>query len=274
MNKKFKILVVIFGILTIIVGLFLYFNKSKENKKDETDIQDTVDSNIKAEINNKLESLLIDRFCFIDSESEEKYEENCIFTKKETDLKNLSEAFRIYSIVLANLDNSTKIEIKEDEIIEADDPRIIGTEQLMATNYISKETIQKQYENLYGKTFNATEVNLIELLPLIHYNEVEEKFYISNIKSNIKIITKNLSYISDKDNLYVEVAAVFAIKTEKSYQLYSDLKFENATVNIEDNKILEYQIDTDNSDYTKYKFTFVKNSNNEYNFSKVEMLTK
>lgn len=257
----------------------------KKPKKEKIETEEKIiDKDEKQELDKTISLLTSSDYCQF--KIQKKYNNGCNFSQKEISSTDLEFKYKLYSLIM-NFDTKEKI---EEEIN-------INDKVYSVDSKINEEEIKNAYQKLYGTldSYDPNAVNEIEddYQKIIYkdnyfYIETEKEEKIEN-----EVVTYNYKYTKKDNKFYVYVSTAFVNMIKNgdnqttNYEIYSDynmtnlkeeglyseyrkeIKDENDEVTIVNN----FKVNKDNyKNYNHYKYTFIKNENNNYIFEKLEKI--
>lgn len=262
-KKKMLIIAVLVIIFIIIMALSMMKNKNEEPIPENTQPEKIeITSEIEEELTKKIKELKNAYYCDIQTTTE-KYRNDCIYRKEKTTVEELSEEYRIYSLVLA-MNNA--MEKKTNYIVGN---IIVDNFKFNNTQFIDYEVLKQEYLSIYGEnsTFNPLMVNDMNIFPYMKYDESRKKMLYQTTGGTTSENTKNelIDYIndfeSDETNVYVYVSIAYVVPLNSTtYEVYKDKERTSLVKKITSESWNEGNIITtkDFSIYQEFKFTFAK----------------
>jgi len=281
-SKKIRIgIFIAFLIIFIIVIFSLMNNNSTEEEQPQeenpTPEKINITTELEEEMTKKIKELQNNYYCDIFSDATA-YKNDCMYRKELIKRSDLSEEYRIYSLVLAMND---ALEEKNNYIVGN---IIVDNFNFTNTQFINYSELEKEYNSLYGDAgdIKVSVVNEMQVFPYIKYDESRKKIYYQTTGGTPNNPTTNqvVNYISniesDSNNVYVFVSiAYLSQNTDKTYNVYTDRERANLVKSITEDNLKNDQVitTTDFEKFPEYKYTFTKDESNwELAFNQVELV--
>ena len=238
--------------------------EKKEEKKEEPKEEEITEEKTKDELINKVLYLST-----LDAGPNKK---TSIFAKdlKVEDLSD-TQKIRIAAYGLNAIEDKYAVVTSEEELAIV----FPGTaaEELVDIKSITATSVSNRYQGLFGKKPELKSIT--EGCPSFTYDSEKNKYYLNN-KCNEETIGESIhlyayKFSRDETHEYVYVAIGLSKEDETEVTLYSDYEGNNKLRTMTKEELESFQIGkSDYQDYSKYKFTFLKNESANYLFEKVE----
>ena len=185
--------------------------------------------------------------------------------KLDITLNSLEKNYVNLSVTYENMSDEAKEIFKP--YVEA------GSINDIAEKQISSDNVEKRYQLLFGEKVNN---HSIESCPYFTYDSKNNVYYYSRqcggtTVGKVYLYKNKFTINGDNAYVYVNVGHKVAPDDNSSYDSYID---ENATIEnekVEENTSENFSINESNyTKYSEYKYTFKKDSNNNYYFISVE----
>lgn len=282
-NKKTKInpklIILICIILLLILVIIMLVSGSKEEKKQtpttpaSTKIELTND--LMAELSRKVKLLKYNNYCEINNNINY-FMYDCLYRQEITTIDDLSDTYRLYTLVLAKDKNmESKINYVVGNIV-------VDNYKFRYTQQFTIDEFNKEYESLYGDSSNLdySLLNQVPNFPYVKYDSTRNKIFYQTTGENIEVSANEvLEYVSDYEtdetSAFVYVSTAFVSPTgQGNFGVYADY---NKTTLIDTEPSASYDkekiITKDNySKFNTYKYTFTKNESGNLVFKQVELV--
>lgn len=266
----------IFGLVVLfIIILFATMtnNSNKEPQKEEFEYIQT-DEKLQQELFKKVKELRYGDYCEFKT-TNNIFNNDCLYRKERTTSKDLSEVYRIYTLVLT-LDDTNTNAIVGNIVVE-------GYNFPAGTKFINLDRFTEAYNSLYGRTtsFNPLNANRLKVFPVMKYDEKREKFYYQTEGGEEKPREdKAVEYLenieSDKHRVYLYVNVAFvSYEEDDTIKVYTDRSKQRLVETLpKDNYPDEKYInDSNHAMFKEYKYTFYQETeSNNLIFEQVELI--
>lgn len=259
-NRVLSVLIVIVSILLLGVCGYIVYDKVSNQKLEEEDI---TSYDIKKALDKKIDILEIDydldiyRYARI-------YENNSI-TNEELD--ETDKLFKILAKIYGEKDNySAPI------TTDYDFGSMENYKDTMVQ--INQEEVEELYYSVFGtRNFTNKKVNGC---PMFIYDQLNKKYYGSaqcggTTTNFLSIYKYKYTYGDNSYYVYLSLGSAKVNENENGFSCYRDYEMTNS---FECPSVSNHDIVTEDNyeEFSQYKYTFVKNENGDYAFSKLERI--
>ena len=259
-NKKLRMLIIAILVIVFVIVMVVSVLKNKEPEPVEQPPQNIdITEDVKNELNRKISEMSYFDYCEI--ATVRKYNYDCLYRKDNTYPEDLSETYRIYTMILGM-----------DKYV-SDSNRLVGeiwveNQKFENAHFINYSDFEKEYKSLYGKdaTVTPSQINLLNRFPYVKYDESKTKFIyqktgVTPERSYDDLATYIEKYDSDTENVYVYVRVGYIVQNKDSTMgIYYDRAATklNSFIPINRYKVESIIDPTNYTRFTSYKFTFAK----------------
>ena len=274
-DKKIRLMVIFILVVIFIIIIIATMAKgdTKNNNTEEPDYIETSEK-LQKELFKKVKELRYGDYCEIKTNNNI-FNNDCLYRKERTVSKDLSQAYRIYTLALT-LDDSNTNAIVGNIIVE-------NYSFPSGTKFIDLDRFTEGYNSLYGKTttFNPLGANHLKVFPVVKYDEKRSKFYYQTEGGEEKPRRdKAIEYLenleSDKHRVYLYVNVAFvSYEEDGSVKVYTDRSKQRLVetytqIDYSDEKAIN---DSNHALFKEYKYTFYQeNESNNLIFEQVELI--
>lgn len=276
-NPKLIILICIVLLIILVLIMLLGGNKEKEQQPTQPPAPTKIEitNELMNQLDQKINLLKYNNYCEIGN-SENYFMYDCLYRQELTTIDDLSETYRLYTLVLAKDKNmESKINYVVGNIV-------VDNYKFRYTQQFSIEEFNKEYEALYGDSSNLNYilVNQVPNFPYVKYDSESNKIFYQTTGEKIEVSANEVieyinDYETDETSAYVYVSTAFITPTgQGNYGIYADY---NKTVLIESVPSVgldkEQIITKENyNKFNTYKYTFTKNESGNLVFKQVELI--
>ena len=274
-DKKIKLYLII-GLVLLFVIILIFSLSKKDSKEPQPTEEDYIEASekLQAELFKKVKELRYGDYCEIKT-TNNIFNEDCLYRKERTTSKDLSEAYRIYTLVLT-LDDSNNNGIVGNIVVD-------GYTFPAGTRFVNLEDFDKAYYSLYGRTttYDPLSANNINVYPRMKYDTKRQKFYYQTEGNEEEPrLDKTLEYLEniESDNhrvyLYVNVAFV-SYEEDNIIRVYEDRSKKRVVETLTKDTYTDEKAINDINHYSfkEYKYTFYKETeSNNLIFEQVELI--
>ncbi len=259
-NSKKKIIIIASIVVVLILALILAIaikraqNKGPEEPPTPTNIK--LDDETKKKMSNFIGDLSTGSYCELSSTKE--FTNDCIYRNPKTVRANLTETYRVYSLILAI---GTR---KENNIMVGN--IIVEGKSMNNPYYVNLIDVEKEYKLLYGseESFDPNIINTITK-ENIKYDANKEKFLYQEPEATAFVKTYIEDYDSTPEEAYVYVRVGYITYEMYKYHLFNNRNKTKEIASLTTREYKEGKI-INESNYTelqKYKVTFMKEENTD-----------
>ena len=257
-DKKIRItfIFILIALFTIIMVVSIQKNKIKTPADSETPTNIVINEEIKTKLNKFVNYLSTGTYCELQAAKE--FANDCIYRNNKTTRANLSETYRLYSLIMAIGES------KENNMMVGN--IVVEGVQIYNPYYVNLAEVEKEYKLLYGEkeTFEPTIINNINK-HVIKYDSSREKYLYQKSELESFVKTYIESYESTTNEVSVNVRVGYITYEFYKYHLYND---SSKTREISTKTTREYKESSiiDDTNYTelpKYKITFMQEEDSE-----------
>lgn len=267
-DKKVKIGLIIFLVILFVVLIIggISKNRSKEEPAPEEPTNIIINDDVKKQLTKYVTELSTGPYC--DFQSTIEFTNDCLFRNSKTQRSNLTETYRLSSLILAIGES------KENNIMVGN--ITIDGKAMYNPSYVNLVEVEKEYSLLYGKNekFNPESVNAITKYN-IKYDKSKEKFFYQELETTAFMKTYVEAFESTPTTVTVHVRAGYITYELYKYHLYNTKDKNKEIVSVTNREYKEKGIINEENAFElpEYKFTFIKEEEtNNLIFTGVELL--
>lgn len=277
-NPKLLFLIIIVVLVIIVTIVFISSLKREETSippTEQTPTKIEITDELMLELNRKVKLLKYNNYCEIGT-NENYFMYDCLYRQEITTIDDLSETYRLYTLVLS-LDKNM-----ESKINYVVGNIVVDNYKFRYTQQFTIDEFNQEYENLYGDSSSLTYslLNQVPNFPYVKYDSTRNKIFYQTTGENIEVSANEVieyvsDYETDETNVYVYVSTAFIAPTgQGNFGVYADY---NKTTLIDTEPSASYNKETiiTKENYNKfntYKYTFTKNESGALIFKQVELV--
>ena len=274
-DKKIRMYLII-GLVAIFIIIIIATMSKGSDKEQEEPKPDYIETSekLQEELFKKVQELRYGDYCEIKT-TNNIFNNDCLYRKERTVSKDLSEAYRIYTLVLTLDDSNTNAIVGNIVVDNYSFPA--------GTKFIDLDRFTEAYNSLYGRTtsFNPLGANKLNVFPYMKYDTNRKKFYYQTEGGEKEPRQdKAVEYLenieSDNHRVYLYVNVAFVSYEEGDIiKVYEDRSKQRVVETLtkstySDEKAIN---DTNHALFKEYKYTFYQeNESNNLIFEQVELI--